>query len=635
MAESFAGLLVVLVPDFSTAFQLEEELKFFSESENMPILHFPDWETLPFDNFSPHQDIVSQRITTLYRLPQTQRGILVVPVATLMHRLCPSSYISMNTLIMDKGDTVDLVEMRQKLEHSGYRFAHQVMEHGEFTVRGSIIDLFPMGSAKPYRIDLFDDEIDSIRMFDPETQRSNEQVETIRLLPAREFPLVDESITLFRTKWRAKFHGDPRNAPVYQDVSQGNQAPGLEYYIPLFFEQTATLFDYLPTECMIVRVGDIETASKGFWQQIQERYEQYGHDVTRPILTPEAMFLDTQELFKKNKQYPQVQLKREAVKPGAGRVNFDIKPMPEVNVEPQQEHSLIKLKNFLSTEQTRILFCAETSGRRVVLKELLAKQNIQPVDFNTWQEFITSEEEAGIVVAPLEKGSYFTTDKIALITESELFGRRVMQRRRRKAKIIDPDASIRNLAELNIGAPVVHIDCGVGRYLGLTKLNLGGQEGEFVTLEYADKAKLYVPVSSLHLISRYSGADIEHAPLNTLGSDRWQKAKRKAAEQVRDVAAELLDIYAKRQAKVGVAFPKPDEQYDSFSAKFPFEETPDQEQAILQVVKDLNSKQPMDRVICGDVGFGKTEVAMRAAFLAVQAGKQVAVLVPTTLLLSS
>lgn len=601
------NLVVTIVPDFLTAFRLERELAFF----DVPIVHFPDWETLPYDSFSPHQDIVSQRLAALHNLAKFTHGVLIIPIATLMHRLCPKEYIDQSTFLLKRCDILDLMETRRRLESAGYQYNSQVMEHGEFTVRGSILDVYPMGASLPFRIDLFDNEVDSIREFDPETQRSAEPVPEIRLLPAREYPFTEEAISYFRSKWRDEFSGDPRNCSMYQDVTAGLKSPGLEYYLPLFFEKTATLFDYLPSNNLIVQVGDIEQAAHDFWQQTQERYEQYGHDLSRPLLEPARVFILPDQIFGLTKKSPQIKC--------------SLQSNPELP-------NLQTLPNYIATNPEKILFCAESNGRKIILEELLAKQNIKPTLVTTWDDFITEPNKFCLTVAAFEAGVLLASHNILILTENELLGRKVMQQRRRKGKHINPDASISNLAELTEGAAIVHIEHGVGRYKGLTILKLADQEGEFVTLEYANNDKLYVPVTSLHLVSRYSGADLEHAPLHSLGSDKWQREKRKAVEQIRDVAAELLNIYAQREAQKGFAFACPDDAYYKFSSAFPFEETIDQQNSIEQVIKDLTSEKPMDRVICGDVGFGKTEVAMRAAFLAAQGGKQVAVLVPTTLL---
>ena len=632
LANGYSGLIVALVPDFLVDLQLETELKFFLKdlSQNN-IIHFPDWETLPYDNFSPHQDIISERITTLYKLNNISKGILIVPISTALHRLCPKEYILQNTFVFNKGDKIDLQAMRRTLETAGYQFTHQVAEHGEFTVRGSILDLFPMGAKLPVRIDLFDDQIDSIRSFDSDTQRSIDQVDSIKLLPAREFPFDDKARSAFRSRWRTVFSGDPRACPVYQDVSQGLYSAGLEYYLPLFFENTVTLFDYFPEQSLIVKCEEIKKAADEFWYDVNERFEQYGHDITRPLLKPQSLFLAVDEIFGRIKGFLQVTLTREQVKEGTSRENLQVEVLPNLVIEAKKDEPLENLKNFINND-FKILICAETTGRKEVLKELLHKDNLEPKEFSTWHDFLADTCLLGLIVAPIAQGMILNDLKIAVIAESDLLGYRVAQQRRRKAKISHAENTIKNLAELNIGVPVVHVTYGVGRYLGLQKLILQEQESEFVVLEYANNDKLYVPVTSLHLISRYSGVDLEHAPLHHLGNERWRKDKQKALKQIRDVAAELLAIYAKREARKGFTLAQPDLHYDSFVTKFPFEETIDQEQAITQVIQDLVNTKPMDRVICGDVGFGKTEVAMRAAFLAVQSGKQVAMLVPTTLL---
>jgi transcription-repair coupling factor (superfamily II helicase) len=631
IAREQRGVVLVITNDMLSANRLEQALEFFAPE--MPLLSFPDWETLPYDSFSPHQDIVSQRLLTLSRLPSLTQGILIVSITTLLQRVAPQQYIAGSSFNLNKGDKINLADMRRRLEHSGYRCVNQVIEHGEFAVRGSILDLFPTGSALPYRIDLFDDEVDTLRTFDPDTQRSHETVEKINLLPAREFPLTDAAITHFRQNWREQFAGNPAACPIYQDVSQGFAPAGVEYYLPLFFDNTEMLLDYLPGNSMIVRVENIEQQGERFWTEINERYEQNRHDITRPILTPNKIYLPLNDLFGALKQFNQIYLQTEPYAEGAGKINFNTQKLPDLTLNYKAEQPLNSLANYLQqAPDHRVLFCAESAGRREVLNDLLKNIHIQLAPINSWQEFLQGQQTIGITVAPLEQGVMLPDLKMIIIAEPELFGQQVMQKRRRRIKSFDSDAIVRNLAELNLGSPVVHLDHGVGRYVGLQTINVGDVLREFVTLEYANNDKLYVPVASLHLISRYSGVDMEHAPINRLGTDQWEKAKRKAAEQVSDVAAELLDVYARRAARKGHAFTKPDNNYAAFAAGFPFEETPDQQQAINEVLADMASEKPMDRLICGDVGFGKTEVAMRAAFMAVHDGRQVAILVPTTLL---
>jgi transcription-repair coupling factor (superfamily II helicase) len=619
---------LLLTADSQSAERLQEELAFFAP--DLPVLHFPDWETLPYDVFSPHQDIISQRIATLYRLPEIKHGVLVVPIATALHRLAPTRFLLGSGLLLDVGQKLDVEEMRARLEAAGYRCVDTVYEHGEFAVRGALIDLFPMGSETPYRIDLFDDEIETLRTFDPETQRSVDKVESIRLLPAREFPLEKKAVTDFRGRFRERFDVDYRRCPIYQDLASGITPAGIEYYLPLFFEETGTLFDYLPGDTQVFSLPGIEQAAEQFWLDARTRYEDRRVDPERPLLPPADIFLPVEDCFARLKHWPRVVVSQEDVEVGVGRERFDARALPDLAIQAKASEPLAALRRFVEEYPGRVLFCAESAGRREVLLELLARLKLKPLEVANWHEFTASRERLAICIAPLDEG--LLLDQIALIAESPLFGQRVMQRRRREKSRDGGDNVIKNLTELREGAPVVHIDHGVGRYLGLVTMEFDGQAAEFLALMYAEEAKLYVPVASLHLIARYTGSDDALAPLHRLGSETWQKAKRKAAEQVRDVAAELLDIYARRAAREGHAFKDPAVDYATFSAGFPFEETPDQQAAIDAVRADMLAGKPMDRLVCGDVGFGKTEVAMRAAFIAVHSGKQVAVLVPTTLL---
>jgi len=520
--------------------------------------------------------------------------------------------------------------MRLRLEAAGYRCVDTVYEHGEFAVRGALIDLFPMGSPLPYRIDLFDDEIETLRTFDPENQRSIDKVESIRLLPAREFPLKKEAVTGFRARFRERFDVDFRRCPIYQDLSTGITPAGIEYYLPLFYEETATLFDYLPEDSQVFSLPGIEQAAEQFWSDVRNRYEERRVDPERPLLPPAELFMPVEDCFARLKLWPRVVASQQDVEPGIGRERFTAQALPELAIEAKASEPLGKLRRFLDEYAGRVLFTAESAGRREVLLELLARLKLRPQEVEGWEEFLASQERLAITIAPLDEG--LQLDDVALVAESPLFGQRVMQRRRREKSRDGGENVIKNLTELREGSPVVHIDHGVGRYQGLVTLEIEGQAQEFLLLQYAEDAKLYVPVASLHLIARYTGSDDALAPLHRLGSETWQKAKRKAAEQVRDVAAELLDIYARRAAREGYAFKDPQVDYETFAAGFPFEETPDQQAAIDAVREDLLSAKPMDRLVCGDVGFGKTEVAMRAAFIAVHGGRQVGVLVPTTLL---
>ncbi|MDE1963774.1 MAG: transcription-repair coupling factor [Xanthomonadaceae bacterium] len=627
-ARSHNGLLVAVTRDTQRASALEDELKLFAG--NLPVLHFPDWETLPYDIFSPHSEIVSQRIATLYRLPSVTRGVLVVPVATLMQRIAPRSHITGAGLMLAKGQKLDLMAEQRRLESAGYRYVPQVAEAGDFAVRGALIDIFPMGAAEPYRIELFDDEIESIRSFDPETQRSQQPVEKVELLPGREFPLTEGAAKDFRTRLRERFPIDIRRCPLYQDMKEGVTPGGIEYYLPLFFEQTATLFDYLASDALFVLGEGAGEAAEQFWTQTAERYDQRAHDIERPVLPPAELYLSPEQLREQwNKR-----LRVEIVPTGHEHsVDVGTQPAPDVALNRKGEEPGTALRHFLASYKGRVLVAADSAGRREALAEQLAGAGLKPAAADSWSRFVEGNESFGITIAPLEQGFALTRPAITVLTERELFGERVRsERKRRRGQARDPDTIIRDLTELSIGSPIVHVDHGVGRYQGLESMELGGMQGEFLIIEYAKGDKLYVPVSQLGLVSRYSGTAPELAPLHSLGGDAWERARRKAAEKVRDVAAELLAIYAQREARGGESLPIDRQLVEEFGASFPFEETPDQEQAIDAVLADLAAPRAMDRVICGDVGFGKTEVALRAAFAAATAGKQVAVLVPTTLL---
>ncbi len=637
LAQQSEQFITLIASDMPSAQKIKYELSFFLKESGLEILTLPDWETLAYDQFSPHQDIISERLATLYHLPGLKKGILIVPLSTLMHRLMPLDYINSNTLLLKVGMILDISKFRRELEKSGYRCVANVYEHGEFAVRGSIVDLYPMGSTLPFRLDLFDDEIDSIKTFDVETQRSINTINTIDMMPAREFPLDKQSIELFREQYRRILGGELTESVIYNEVGQGISPAGIEYYLPLFFEQTTTLFDFLPKQSIIVNFSDLEDITTQFICDTEQRYEQYRHNISRPVLAPQALFLKTDELFSHLKQYPRVICQSFEFQKKAGVFNFSSENPPPLTIATQSatqiNTALDKLSQYIQSAKERnqrILFCAETAGRRETLLELFKPYKIYPKNFNFWTEFQHSDKAMGICIAPLDEGLQLSD--IIIISESQLYGQQVMQRRRRKNKSQDNDAIINTLAELKVGAPVVHEDNGVGRYLGLETITLGDETTEFLALEYAGGDKLYVPVASLHLISRYTGSNPDTAPLHKLGSGQWEKAKRKAREKIRDVAAELLEIYAQREAQQGFIYRYEEQQYQAFASEFPFEETPDQQTAIENVIEDMSGPKPMDRLVCGDVGFGKTEVAMRAAFLAVQGGKQVAILVPTTLL---
>jgi transcription-repair coupling factor (superfamily II helicase) len=640
-ARTHEGLLVVVARDTQRAQALEAELGIFAD--DLPVLQFPDWETLPYDAFSPHPEIVSQRIATLYRLPGVKRGVLVVPVATLMQRIAPRIHITGSGLVMSKGQQLDLAAEQRRLEASGYRHVPQVAEPGDFAVRGALLDIFPMGTAEPYRIELFDDEVDSIRSFDPETQRSQQQVERVELLPAREFPLTEEAAKEFRSNLRERFPIDVRRCPLYQDMKEGVTPGGIEYYLPLFFRQTSTLFDYLADDALFVLGEGAGEAADQFWAQTLERYDQRAHDIERPVLPPAELYLPPDKLREQlNKR-----LRVDVVEPGHEHaIDTGTQPAPELPLNRKGEEPATSLRHFLAGYPGRVLIAADSAGRREALVDTLASAGLKPEHVDDWSDFLArhpgesrNDEQNlprfAITIAPLEQGFALTKPVLTVLTERELYGERVRnerERKRRRGTARDPDTIIRDLTELTVGAPIVHVDHGVGRYQGLLSMDVGGMAGEFLTIEYAKGDKLYVPVSQLGLVSRYSGTAPELAPLHSLGGDAWERARRKAAEKVRDVAAELLAIYAQRQARGGESLPIDRQLVEEFGSSFPFEETPDQESAIEAVLDDLAAPRAMDRVICGDVGFGKTEVALRAAFATATAGKQVAVLVPTTLL---
>ena len=636
------GLILAVVEDVQAAAALRSALSAFlghprGDTSELPLITFPDWETLPYDVFSPLTELVSERLLALHRLPGLRRGVLIVPVATLMQRLPPRDYVDANTFVLARGDRLDLETTRRTLERAGYSRTSQVMTHGEFAVRGSLLDCFPMGSEVPLRIDLFDDEVESIRTFDPDTQRTRDQLDQVRMLPAREFPLNDDAISGFRRRWRASFEGDPTASLIYREVSEGRTPGGLEYYLPLFFDATATLFDYLPDGVMTLESdGCREAADRFMTQDVEGRFEQRRHDIERPLLAPARLYLSADELRGRLNAMTGVLYQSAEIegrgKGFAGACNFATRLPPALGIQARAAEPARLLQDFLAEPGRRVLFAAESLGRRELLADQLRGFDIRPRQHEGWAAFLDSGEPLGLTVAPLERGLWLEQPDLAVVTETQLYGERVRQERRRRARERDGDAIVRNLTELSEGAPVVHEDHGVGRYLGLQTLEVGGLTTEFLVLEYAKGDKLYVPVASLHLISRYTGASPEGAPLHRLGGDQWERIKHKAAEKAHDVAAELLDIYARRAAREGVAFPDPGDAYAAFAAAFEFEETPDQLRAIEGVLADMADPKPMDRVVCGDVGFGKTEVAMRAAFVAVHGGRQVAVLVPTTLL---
>ncbi|MCE0799680.1 transcription-repair coupling factor [Buttiauxella sp. S04-F03] len=628
IVERHSGPVVLIAPDMQNALRLHDEISQFTDSL---VVNLADWETLPYDSFSPHQEIISSRLSTLYQLPTMQRGVLILPVNTLMQRVCPHSYLHGHALVMKKGQRLSRDNLRSQLEQAGYRSVDQVMEHGEFATRGALLDLYPMGSEQPYRIDFFDDEIDSLRVFDVDTQRTLQEVDAINLLPAHEFPTDKTAIELFRSQWRDKFDVKREPEHIYQQVSKGMLPAGIEYWQPLFFsEPLPPLFSYFPKNTLLINTGDIESSAERFWQDTFARFENRGVDPMRPLLPPESLWLRVDELFSELKAWPRIQLITDSLADKAAFTNLGYRALPDLSVQAQQKAPLDNLRKFLESFAGPVVFSVESEGRREALGELLARIKVAPKRIYRLDE--VTDKGRYLMLGSSEHGFIDTLRNRALICESDLLGERVSRRRQDSRRTINPDTLIRNLAELRTGQPVVHLEHGVGRYAGLTTLEAGGITAEYLMLTYHGDAKLYVPVSSLHLISRYAGGAEENAPLHKLGSDAWSRARQKAAEKVRDVAAELLDIYAQRAAKQGFAFKHDRVQYQLFCDAFPFETTPDQAQAINAVLSDMCQPLAMDRLVCGDVGFGKTEVAMRAAFLAVENHKQVAVLVPTTLL---
>ena len=630
-ALSYSGISLVITATTAEASILRRVISFFLQDSNIETKVFPDWETLPYDIFSPHQDIISDRIQILSELPTLTQAVLVLPLPSLLHQLPPTDFLASRLFDYQVDETLDRDKLHNQLTRAGYHRVETVYEHGEYAFRGSIIDIFPMGEKAPFRIDLLDNDIESLRIFDPESQRTLSSVERLRLLPAREFPLDKEGINQFLNHWHDHFDPSTTNCPVYKDVKQGIAPQGIEYYLSLFFDQTANLFDYLPEQTQVFMQRDIYSTANTLWQDINRRYTEYGVDPERPLLAPKEIFITVEDLFSEFKQLNVIHKEQ-----NASVTPEEIKSgIPDISVNSKQNNPLEQLEKFILDipADTNILFCAESAGRKEALTELLAANNIKPQPYDSWQDFRSSSEPMGICIYPIDQGFYSKQRNICLITEGELFGQQVMQRRRRSTVSESPDYIFKSLAELKIGAPVVHLDHGVGRYNGLILLSVDGSEQEFLTLIYADDAKLYVPVASLHMISRFSGSgDETMAPLHRLGSDKWDKAKKKAAEKVRDTAAELLDIYSRRAARKGFSCEDNEEEYRQFCSQFPFEETADQRTTIDAVRKDLLSPQPMDRLVCGDVGFGKTEVAMRAAFTVVSSNKQVVILVPTTLL---
>ncbi|MES2362482.1 MAG: transcription-repair coupling factor [Pseudomonadota bacterium] len=665
LREKAAGkLTAIITSDATTAQRLLDEIAFFAPGLRCAL--FPDWETLPYDTFSPHQDLISERLATLWRISQrdkdTGADVVIVPATTALYRLAPPSFLAGYTFEFKVKQKLDEARLKAQLTLAGYSHVTQVVSPGEYAVRGGLIDLFPMGSLVPFRVDLFDDEIDSIRTFDPDSQRSLYPVPEVRLLPGREFPMDDDARARFRSRWRELLDGDPTKSRIYKDIGNGVATAGIEYYLPLFFEETATVFDYLGSDATVVLHGDLEPAFQRFWQDTKDRYRLVRDAPDRPALPPESLFLDAEQFYARAKQYAQLAFRPRlsTVIPDSLRDPSTLHAPPTgdgLRVEPAMtgdypsayaefeslepmavvrgaEDPLLKLKSHIRNTPHRVLMLAESDGRRESLLDFLRASGVSPPAFDSLEDFQASEEKLGIATAAVDIGFSWLEGDIDFITETELFaaGTTVRRRNKKQEQVSDVEALIKDLSELNVGDPVVHSAHGIGRYKGLINMDLGQGPSEFLHLQYADDATLYVPVSQLHQISRYTGVSADEAPLHRLGSGQWEKAKRKAAEQVRDSAAELLNIYARRAAREGHAFRYSPGDYETFANDFGFDETADQRAAIHAVIQDMISPRPMDRLVCGDVGFGKTEVALRAAFIAITGGKQVALLAPTTLL---
>ncbi|MFT3804118.1 MAG: transcription-repair coupling factor [Burkholderiaceae bacterium] len=657
--------LVVLTAHAADAQRLHREVRYFDQS--LRVLLLPDWETLPYDTFSPHQDLVSERLASLYALQRRECDVLVCTATTALYRLAPPAFLAANTFFFDKQQTLDEAKFRAQLTLAGYEHVSQVVKPGEYSVRGGLIDLYPMGATLPLRLDLIGDEIESIRTFDPDTQRSLYPVDRVRLLPGREFPLDEAARTAFRGRWRERFEGDPSKATIYRDIGNGIPSAGIEYYLPLFFDAPGTLFDYLADDAIIVSHGDLDAEVGRHARETDQRYKFLSHDRERPLLRPEEILLRPDAFFTMARAFGRWAIRHRSHEStsealpddeaantanAAGAANASntantantatpadaarariASALPALTVNRRHDNPIQLLDDYLHGAPGRKLIVAESAGRRETLSQLFAEHRLSLPQIDGWDDFLACDEEIALGIGPLGEGFLIADASLSVITEAELFGARGPQRRRgRREQQTNVDAIIRDLSELRIGDPVVHAQHGIGRYQGLVTLDLGDGANEYLHLTYASDATLYVPVAQLHQIGRYSGAHADDAPLHQLGSGQWEKAKRRAAQQARDSAAELLNLYARRAARVGHAFSFQPGDYEVFAEGFGFEETPDQLAAIHAVVQDMVSGKPMDRLVCGDVGFGKTEVALRAAFVAVAGGKQVAVLAPTTLL---
>ena len=620
--------LVIIAANALEAQRLVEEMPFFGPRLRVHLL--PDWETLPYDHFSPHQDLVSERLATLHHIRSNACDVVIVPLTTALYPLPPVEHLAAYTFFLKRGEKLDITKLREQMTFAGYSHVQQVLTPGEYCVRGGIIDLFAMGSVLPYRIDLFDDEIETIATFDVDTQRTLYPVPEIRLLPAREFPLDDSGQSRFRQNFRERFEGDPSRSHIYKNVSKGNAPAGIEYYLPLFFDKTATLFDYLPRHATLCLHHDVNEAIATFAKDTASRYNLLRGDPQRPLLEPKELFLDSEQFFIRVKDFARLDIV--SGENGATLTPCPTASLPNIAVDRRADIPTHAFAQFLQNFNGRVLLLAESLGRREIMSGYLNEYGLSPAVCEDYAEFLSSKDKFMLGIAALQNGFVLLDDRLVLVTETELYAAQPRSRAARAAKKSNIEGMLRDLSELKVGDPVVHEQHGIARYQGLVNLELGEGENEFLLLEYAGEDKLYVPVAQLHVISRYSGGAAETAPLHKLGSGAWDKAKRRAMKQVRDTAAELLNLYAQRALRKGHAFKLTAHDYEAFAAGFGFEETPDQAAAIEAVILDLQSGKPMDRLICGDVGFGKTEVALRAAFVAAMDGKQVAVLVPTTLL---
>jgi transcription-repair coupling factor (superfamily II helicase) len=631
-ARNCTRLLVIVLEDQHKLEILETEIRYFLEGvADIPVMAFPGWECLPYDVFSPHEEIVSSRLRMLANLPEMEKGVILIQVSDLTQRLPPTDYVLGHSFSLKQAQYIDLDTLRQQLATANYAAVNQVMSPGEFAVRGGLVDIFPMGQQFPFRLDLLDDELESIRLFDPGTQRSGQQVEDIELLPAREFPMTESGIRKFRAAFRQHFEGDPRKQSVYNDISSGKTPAGAEFFFPLFFEHTATFFDYLGPGCTIVKVPEFNDSLGTNWAVINDRYTNANYDLSRKVLPPSLLYLEPDETRSLIQPYAGIDLHRNPRADSSWQA--DTAPNRQFPVDPRKDNPYGELVSHLDRGKNRVLVAVETHGRREALESVFKLNGFKVDLVDHFNDFLEDTNSSlGLTIAPLERGLTCPHNGLEIICESQLYGERVYQRRRRSVQSKDPDSIIKSLAELNIGDPVVHLEHGVGRYCGLQVLEIEGEESEFLALEYLNGDKLYLPILALNLVSRFIGGSPEQAPLHRLGGDQWEKSKKKARTKAYDVATELLEIEAFRNARNGQEFLVDQVEMEGFICRFPFEETPDQQQVIAEILADLRSPDPMDRLVCGDVGFGKTEIALRAAFVVATCGKQVAILTPTTLL---